>query len=167
MHNWCTNKNLTGETCFSSSSCILTIHLLFFCCFQIWFKFTFSPFLKVWILFIFFFLLLPLEPESQQNWGANTENSLVWLEGVNVFHQNTSWFLIGSVYSMTLWEWRRCWWRRGRSIWVLIKREFISPPRSPLATKRSIYKSNRLFASQSPVIYDLAPLTRPASFHFC
>lgn len=42
-----------------------------FCCFLIWFKFTFSPFLKVWI--VLSLLFFPLEPESCQNWGAKKQ----------------------------------------------------------------------------------------------
>lgn len=176
MHNWCTNKNLTGETCF-----FLLLLLVFwqyiccFCCFQIRFKFTFSPLFKS--LDCFSSLpVFPLEPESRRNWGAKKKSGKFahMTLGINVFQSNASLCFFrrggegGCLQRDTACEGGggRC-WRRGRSIWVLIKREFISPLRSPLATNRSIYKSNRLFASQSPVIYDPAPLTRPASFHFC
>lgn len=74
MHNWYTNKNLTGETCFFFF--FLLAFWQYICCFsfQIRFKFTFSPFLKVWIALSLIFFCL--EPESRQNWGAKTENAL-------------------------------------------------------------------------------------------
>lgn len=174
MHNWCTNKNLTGETCF-----FLLLLLVFwqyiccFCCFQIRFKFTFSPLFKS--LDCFSSLpVFPLEPESRRNWGAKKSRKIRSHDFRNKCFpvERLSFFFSmwggGCLQRDMACEGGggRC-WRRGRSIWVLIKREFISPLRSPLATNRSIYKSNRLFASQSPVIYDPAPLTRPASFHFC
>lgn len=76
MHNWCTNKNLTGETCF-----FLLLLLVFwqyiccFCCFQIRFKFTFSPLFKS--LDCFSSLpVFPLEPESRRNWGAKKSRKI-------------------------------------------------------------------------------------------
>lgn len=176
MHNWCTNKNLTGETCF-----FLLLLLVFwqyiccFCCFQIRFKFTFSPLFKS----LDCFSSLPVFPletrkspelrsEKQKIHSHDFRNKCFPVECLSVFFDvgvgGGCWCLQHDVACEG--GGGRC-WRRGRSIWVLIKREFISPLRSPLATNRSIYKSNRLFASQSPVIYDPAPLTRPASFHFC
>ena len=165
VHNWCTNKNLTGETCFffsfsSSSSCVFWQYICCFCCFRIWFKFTFPPLFKSLDRFISLSLIFPLEPESCQNWGAT---KIIVIKRIR---SGSIGFLVGGACSVTLRGWR-CWWRRAEAIWVLIKREFISPLDSPLATSRSIYKSNRLFASQSRVIYDPAPLARPASFHFC
>lgn len=66
-----------------------------------------------------------------------------------------------------------CTWYRGDEVeQILVNRSSNKPavhfhPALPLARGHSIYKSNRLFASQSSVIYDPLPLTRPASFHFC
>lgn len=75
VHNWCTNKNLTSETCFFFfCSCILTIHLLFLLfpdSIQVY-LFPLFKSLDCFISYSFF----PLEPESRQNWGAKTENSL-------------------------------------------------------------------------------------------
>lgn len=80
-----------------------------FCCFQIRFKFTFSPFLKVWIVLSLFFFLLNQKvariEEQKQKIHSGSHMTL----GINVFQSNTSWFSIWGVYSMTLWEWRWCW----------------------------------------------------------
>lgn len=139
--------------------------------FQIRFKFYLFPLFKSLDCFISYFS--PLEPERRQNGGAKTENSLrvaydfrnkcFPVEHLSLFNRR------GGVYSMTLW----C--QRVEVVLVEERQVNMSPNKAwvhfpaalPLATGRSIYKSNRLFASQSPVIYDLAPLTRPASFHFC
>lgn len=75
-----------------------------FCCFQIRFKFTFSPFLKVWIVLSLIFFLL--EPESCQNWGAKTKTNKQTCRVAYDLRNKCfplEHHLVFGVYSMTLW----------------------------------------------------------------
>ena len=144
------------------------IHLLFS---RFASSFTFPPplFLKVWFVFISYSSLLEPQKSPERSRNREIHSGLHVTLGMTVFQPGTSWFSIGGVYSMTLW----C--QRVEVVLVEERQVNMSPNKAwvhfpaalPLATSRSIYKSNRLLASHSPVIYDPAPLTRPASFHFC
>lgn len=165
MHNWCTNKNLTGETCFFflhfDNTFVVSVVSRFDS------SLPFPPFFKSLDCFVSFFSLFNHKVARIEELKTQTIHSGLHMTGKTCFPVDQLlifnrgclcvMMLVGGVEAM-----EREVIMSPNKTWV----HFSTAPPIPRPLS-SIYKSNRLFASQSPVIYDPAPLTRPASFHFC